>query len=153
MPFRDKGVILLLILVIYTMHKQYIQVKGKIQRNNASTPTLGLMLSFITRWTILRIDVIYERTDSTSLFITNIMAVIYHHKCAGTVSKKGNRKSTIIDWLHHITFQFHALPNVNILGRILLLLFQGYFLCTIQYSLKDKLKSSFSCLKYNKMAS
>ena len=59
------------------------------------------MLSFITRWTILKIDVIYERTDSTSLFITNIMAVMYHHKCAGTVSKKRNRISTIIDWLLH----------------------------------------------------
>ena len=52
------------------------------------------MLSFITRWTILRIDVIYERTDSTSLFITNIMAVIYHHKRAGTVSKKGQQKKS-----------------------------------------------------------
>ena len=43
-------------------------------------PTLRMMLLFITCWTIRRIEPIYGRTDSASLLIPKIMAMICYHK-------------------------------------------------------------------------
>ena len=40
-----------------------------------------------------------------------------NHKCVASIWKKGNRKSSIIDWLHHVMLQFHALPNAGIIGK------------------------------------
>ncbi len=67
------------------------------------------MVSFISCWTIPRIGLIFGRTDSTPLFITKIMAMIYHHKCTVTVWKMGDGISTIPDWLYGVMLQIHAL--------------------------------------------